>query len=260
MVVTVIGPLRYPGGKSRLAQQLIAWFPQHRSYIEPFCGGAQVFFRKERSHSEVLNDLDGELVNFLRVCQNHHEELVRSLRYAVTSRQMHELYRRQDPALLTDVQRATRFVYLQRTSWGAAVRDQHYNAEPTRPGPFSASATAAHIERAAKRLARVQLENLPYEDVLKRYDRPDSLFYCDPPYVDMPYYKFNLKGDDFHQLASRLAALQGRFLLSINDHPLARDAMRAFHIREVVTKYSIHKKVPARELIVSNLPLTTTDK
>ncbi|MFA5897648.1 MAG: DNA adenine methylase [Hyphomicrobium sp.] len=254
------GPLRWVGGKSRLADQLIAWFPPHRSYIEPFCGGAQVFFRKERSHCEILNDLDGELVNFLRVCQSHHEELVRSLRYAVSSRRLFDLHRRQDPALLTDIQRAARFLYLQRMSWGGAIRDQHYGAEPTKPGRFSVSATAAHIERAAKRLEHVQLENLPYEEILTRYDRPDSLFYCDPPYVDMPYYKFNLHGDDFRLLAERLATLKGQFLLSINDHPLAREVMRAFHIREVVTKYSLGRKVSARELIVSNVPLRTIDK
>lgn len=66
------GPIPYLGGKSRLAERLIALFPPHTTYVEPFAGGAQVFFHKEPSKVEVLNDLDGELVNFLRICQLHH--------------------------------------------------------------------------------------------------------------------------------------------------------------------------------------------
>lgn len=249
------GPLPYIGGKSRLAKQLIALFPAHHSYIEPFCGGAQVFFHKPTSRVEVLNDLDGELMNFLRICQQHHGELLRWLHYAVASRRMHDLHTRQDPSLLTDVQRAARYLYLQRTSWGGKVKGQNYNGRPTEPGKVSATVIGDAIERTAKRLDRVQLENLPYEQVLERYDRPDALFYLDPPYVDMPYYNFNFSKNDFGRLAERLAALKGKFLLSINDHPVSREAFRQFHVREVTTKYALVRNEEAHELVFANFPL-----
>src|SRR5215475_6718489 len=108
------GPLAYIGGKNRLARTLIALFPKHTTYVEPFAGGAQVFFHKPPSEVEVLNDLDGEIVNFFRICQWHHEELIRQLRYCLASRKLYELLARSDPVTLTDVQRAARFFYLQK--------------------------------------------------------------------------------------------------------------------------------------------------
>ena len=68
------GPLCYIGGKHRLANAIIPLFPPHTAYVEPFAGGAQVFFHKKPSKVELLNDLDGEIVNFFRICQSHHEE------------------------------------------------------------------------------------------------------------------------------------------------------------------------------------------
>ena len=73
----MIGPLAYIGGKRRLAPALSRLLAPHVTYVEPFAGGAQVFFHKTPSRVEVLNDLDGEVVNFLRICQQHPEELLR---------------------------------------------------------------------------------------------------------------------------------------------------------------------------------------
>src|SRR5205823_610276 len=86
----MIGPLPYIGGKNRLAAKIIALLPEHTTYVEPFAGGAQVFFHKQPAKVEVLNDLNGEIVNFFRVCQWHHEELVRYLRYCLMSRKLYE--------------------------------------------------------------------------------------------------------------------------------------------------------------------------
>src|SRR6266436_8135909 len=105
----MIGPLSYVGGKRALAKRAIALFPEHTTYVEAFAGGAQVFFHKPPSKVEVLNDLDGEVVNFFRVCQAHYEELLRYLRFALVSRKWFELLRATDPQYLTDIQRSARF-------------------------------------------------------------------------------------------------------------------------------------------------------
>src|ERR1039458_9848818 len=100
------GPLSYIGGKNRIANQIIEIFPKHTTYVEAFAGGAQVFFHKEPSAVEELNDLDGEIVNFFRVCQLHHEELIRFFRFTMVSRKLFDLLKATDPATLTDIQRA----------------------------------------------------------------------------------------------------------------------------------------------------------
>src|SRR6202140_4685597 len=105
----MIGPLAYIGGKNRIANKIIEIFPAHTTYVEAFAGGAQVFFHKEPSQVEVLNDLNSEIVNFFRVCQLHYEELLRYLRFNLVSRKWFALYEVQTPDVLTDIQRAARF-------------------------------------------------------------------------------------------------------------------------------------------------------
>jgi len=252
----MIGPLCYIGGKRRLAPFLISVFPAHQTYVEPFAGGAQVFFHKDPSPVEVLNDLDGEVVNFLRVCQLHHEELLRWLRFMVPSRTLHRLYTAHDPATLTDVQRAARFLYLQKNSFGGRIRRQNYHYCVTKPANFNPARLPELLRATAARLERVQLECWPYERILERYDRPTTLFYCDPPYVGVDLYRVNFTDDEFEQLARRLASIHGKFVLSINDCELSRSVFREFHSLEVPVVYTATRSVPTvRELVISNFPL-----
>src|SRR5438270_12309923 len=104
----MVGPISYIGGKNRLAKTIISLLPEHTTYVEPFAGGAQVFFHKEPSKVEVLNDLDGEVVNFYKVCQWHHEELIRFMQFWPASRELHAWMSRANAALLTYAQRAAR--------------------------------------------------------------------------------------------------------------------------------------------------------
>jgi DNA adenine methylase len=127
------GPLAYIGGKCAIANKIIAVFPKHKAYVEPFAGGAQVFFRKEPSEVEVLNDLDGEMVNFFSVCQQHYEELLRYFRFILVSRRWHELLKATDPAALTDIQRAARQLYLLKNSYAGLIRNLNYKCHVVQP-------------------------------------------------------------------------------------------------------------------------------
>src|SRR3989441_6140497 len=178
----MVGPLSYIGGKNRLAKQIIALLPEHTTYVEPFAGGAQVFFHKQPSKVEVLNDLDFEIVNFFRVCQHHYEELVRYLNYCLISRKWFGLFAASNPAALTDIQRAGRFFYLQKNSFGGLVLKQHYHYGVVQRPNYNPRRIPEIIQAAHERLQGVQIESLPYEQILKRYDRPTSVFYMDPPY------------------------------------------------------------------------------
>lgn len=124
-------PLTYLGGKSRLAKTIVSMIPEYHCYVEPFSGAAWVFFTKEPSRVEVINDMDGELVTFWRVIQNHLEEFLRFYKYAVISREIFDLEKRRDPATLTDIQRAVRYYYLKRLCFGGKVDGRHFAAGPS---------------------------------------------------------------------------------------------------------------------------------
>lgn len=250
----MIGPFPYIGGKRRVADKIIKRFPPHKTYVEAFAGGAQVFFHKKPSEVEVLNDLDGEIVNFFRCCQLHDEELLRYLRFVVASRAWFNLLKAQDPGTLTDIQRAARFLYLQKNSFAGLVRDPHYHFMIANPPNFNPTRIPEIISNAHHRLARVQIESLPYEEILTQFDRPTTLFYLDPPYFARKLYRFNFTPEDFVTLAERLQPLKGKFVLSLNDTPEVRKIFGQFRIREIQFHYSAQSGIGKRyqELLITN--------
>lgn len=248
------GPLSYIGGKNRLAKQIIEIFPKHTAYVEAFAGGAQVFFQKEPSKVEVLNDLDGEIVNFYRVCQNHHEELRRYFRFALVSRKWFELNKAANPETLTDIQRAARYLYLLKNSFASLVRNPSYHWHVVQPPGFNLERLPEIIETAHKRLERVQIESLPYGEVLTRYDRPSTFFYLDPPYWGRKLYRYNFTEADFTGFEERLRNLKGKFVLSLNDLPQVRTLFRRFRIRPVLLSYTSQKTAGRlyKEVLITN--------
>lgn len=248
------GPLSYIGGKNRLANQIIAILPKHTTYVEPFAGGAQVFFRKKPSFVEVLNDRDSEITNFYRVCQNHYEELLRYFRFVLVGRAWFDLLKQTDPATLTDIQRAARYLYLLKNCFASLVVHPVYHRNVIQPPGFNLERLPELIENTHKRLERVQIECAPYEEVLERYDRAGTLFYCDPPYYGRKLYRYNLGHADFAQMAERLGKLRGKFVLSLNDVPEVRTLFRRFRIQEVELHYTAQKRAGRRyrEVLITN--------
>lgn len=247
-------PLSYIGGKNRLATRIIETFPSHKTYAEVFAGGAQVLFRKEPSSVEVLNDIDGEIVNFFRVCQHHHEEFLRYFKFALVSRRAFDLLKATEPATLTDIQRAARYFYLLKNSFASLVRHPNYHWHVVQKPGFNLEKLPELIEKTHKRLERVQIECLPYEEILKRFDRPETLFFCDPPYFGRKLYKYNFTTADFEKLAERLREIQGKFVLSLNDTPEVRDLFRHFSVREMELAYSAQKHAGRKydEVLITN--------
>ncbi len=97
------------GGKRRLAKTILPQFPEHTCYVEPFCGAAALYFMKPPSTAEVINDINGELVNLYRVIQHHLEAFIQQFKWALVSRQMFEWLQITPEVTLTDIQRAARF-------------------------------------------------------------------------------------------------------------------------------------------------------
>jgi len=248
------GPLSYVGGKNRLAKSIIAQIPEHKTYVEPFSGGAQVLFQKEPSEIEVLNDLDGELVNFYQVCQSHHRELIRYMRFLLLSRRWFEHLERTSPDSLTDIQRAARYFYLQKAAYGGLVGRHNYAIHVVQRPNFSTARIPEMIRQTHERLERVQIECLPYEQVLEKYDRPTTFFYLDPPYYGLRLYRHNFEHEDFVKLAQNLKSLKGKFLLSINNHPAIRKIFSDFKVQTVQLSYSLQKHSDRKylELMIKN--------
>lgn len=253
----MVGPLSYFGGKNRLARTIISLIPAHTCYIEPFCGGAQVLFHKSPSEVEILNDLDNEVFNFLRVCQLHHQELVRYLQFCIASRTWFELFKKQDPSILSDIQRAARFFYLQKNCFGGLINKKNFSVSAQEGSNYNPHRIPMVLHLAHERLLKVQLECLPYQDILERYDRTETFFYLDPPYFGLPHYRFNLKEQDYVDMANLLKNLKGHFLLSLNDVPQTRRIFSQFKISKLSLAYSAQPAAGRKyhELLISNYTL-----
>jgi DNA adenine methylase len=253
----MVGPLAYLGGKNRVAKKIIALIPEHTCYIEPFCGGAQVFFHKEPSKVEVLNDLNEDVFNFLRVCQMHYEEFLRYLHFSIVSRKWFDLFEKTPPETFTDIQRAARFFYLQKNCYGGLIVRRNFAASVQDGSNYNPSSLPKLIQKTHERLRNVQLECLPYQSILKKYDRPFTFFYLDPPYWNRPYYKFNFEEKDYVELAEHLSKLKGKFILSLNDEPEIRRIFRQFSIKNFEMTYSSQRESGKlyRELLISNYKL-----
>lgn len=235
-----------------MAKRLLALFPEHQAYVEPFCGAAAVLFAKQPSPVEVLNDLNGELVNLYRVVQHHLDELARQFRWALVSRTMFEWAQLQDPVTLTDVQRAARFYYLQRTAFGGKVTSQTFGVSPSGPPRLNLLRFEEDLSQAHLRLARVTVENLPWEECIQRYDREGTLFFLDPPYWATEGYGIDFALREYQRLARAMRRLKGSAVLTINDHPAMREVFGRFTVEQFDLVYTVGggaSAKPATELI-----------
>ncbi|MDR1396988.1 MAG: DNA adenine methylase [Desulfarculales bacterium] len=249
--------LNWIGGKSLLAEKIITKLPEHTCYVEPFVGAGWVFFRKTPSKVEVLNDKNGDLVAMYRCIQNHLEEFAKEFKWLLTSRELWNDFRSQMQSNgLTDIQRGARFYYLQRLSFGGKVGNRTYGTSTTHSRAINLLRIEEELSQVHIRFNQVQIENLDYHEIIRRYDRPHTLFYVDPPYWNCEdYYGKGLFGkDDFHILAAMLADLKGKFLLSLNDTPEVRKIFSAFKIESVPVRYSCAKgeRPMAKEVFITN--------
>lgn len=237
-------PAPYIGGKKMLANRLVERINAipHTIYAEPFVGMGGVFFRRDqRPKCEVINDWSEDVATFFRVIQRHYVAFMDMLRWQVTSRAGFERLRRPDPATLTDLERAARFLYLQKLSFGGKVAGRTFGVATDGGARFDVAKVGPLIEAAHERLSGVVIERLPWSDFLARYDRPGTLFYLDPPYFgcEGDYGRDLFDRDQFAAMAEQLRGLTGKFILSLNDHPDVRRIFDGFAIDAVPVRYTV---------------------
>lgn len=247
----------YIGGKRNLSRRLVERIGRtpHQLYVEPFVGMGGIFFRRTaRPKSEVINDISADVTTLFRILQRHYQQFLDVLKWQVASRTEFDRLVRTDASTLTDLERAARFLYLQRLSFGGKVSGRVFGVDTTGSARFNLTKLVPMLEDVHERLASVVIERLPYEDLIKRYDRPHALFYLDPPYwgCEKDYGPGVFSRDDFARLRGLLEGLKGSFILSINDTPGVRDAFAGMAMEEVGLTYTVGgQPTAAKELIIT---------
>lgn len=255
----------YLGGKRNLARRICALIEgtPHDGYAEPFVGMGGVFLRRTtKPKVEVINDLSGDVATFFRVLQEHYPYFIDMLRWRLASRAEFERLRALPPERLTDLQRAARFLYLQRLAFGGKVQGRTFGVDCRSGARFNIAKLEPMLAEIHERLAGVTIEQLPWERFIERYDRAGMLFYLDPPYFgcEEDYGAGTFAPADFERMAQVLARARGRFIVSLNDTPEVRRIFSAFTFRAVETTWTIGTAARGRpqtvgEVLIGNFAL-----
>jgi len=249
----------YIGGKKQLSARICAMIDAipHQCYAEPFVGMGGVFLRRRRKPKvEVINDISEDVATLFRILQRHYQAFIDEMKFSLAGRAAFDRLQRADPSTLTDIERAARFLYLQRLAFGGKVAGRNFGISTTTPGRFNITTLEPMLADVHERLAGVVIERLGWEKFINDYDRPETLFYLDPPYYDCEkdYGAGVFDKGDFDNMAKRLAGVHGPFILSLNDTPAVREIFAAFTIVPVRVTYSVNGPQPsqAKEVLIMN--------
>ncbi|MDR2048920.1 MAG: DNA adenine methylase [Treponema sp.] len=209
-------PLSYYGGKQQLASRILELIPEHRIYCEPFIGGAAVFFAKEPSPVEVINDTNGELINFYEVVQQDFPALKKEIQISLYSRKQHRhaevIYN--NPEMFDRIKRAWAIWMLANGSYGNKLTGG-YAYGRTHSKTMANKRARFFVDDYAARLRQVQIECYDALRIIASRDTEDTFFYLDPPYVGTNQGHYDgYTQDDFDALLTLLEKLNGKFLLS----------------------------------------------
>lgn len=246
--------LRWPGGKTRLLGEILPRIRPHTLYAEAFGGGMAVLLAKEPSKAEVVNDLNGDLVNLYRHAQFHMDALISEVEFTLCSRS--DLQALIDQPGLTGLQQAARYLLRNRLSFGGGGT----SFAVSRQGAPSRANVLANIRAMNARLDKVVVENLSYERLFTNYDAPDTFWFLDPPYSAAEVNTYDAWTDEtMSAFAERVLDLAGDWLVTVNDSPLNRSLFSKHVVTPVVTRSGAvnKKKLPGAtfgELIIQRKP------
>lgn len=237
--------VRYHGGKWRLADWIISHFPQHRTYVEPYGGGASVLLKKPRSYSEVYNDLDAEIVNLFYVVREHGEALQEKIEKTPFARDEFMLawLESEDP-----LERARRTLIRAYMGFGSAAVSKRSAVEGKAATGFRANSNRSGTTPAAdwrnypkslpaiiERLRGVVIENRDAMEVMRQHDAPGVLHYVDPPYVAATRdaggdYRHEMNDEQHMELAKFLNNLEGMVVVSGYESEIYAEAFEGWDI------------------------------
>ena len=210
-------PITYYGGKLSLLPKILPLIPKHDLYCEPFIGGAAVFFAKQKSKVEIINDINGEIVNFYKVLQNDFNALQKEIKTTLHSRDLHRraqvIY--SNPDMFDNIKRAWAVWVLANMSFDNTLNTSFSRSADGKISHKIAVKRNDFTESLCQRISGVQIECRDALKVIEMNDTTESFFYVDPPYVGA--YQGHYDGytqEDFDALISLLSRIKGKFLLS----------------------------------------------
>ena len=251
-------PITYYGGKQTLLKYLLPLIPQHRMYCEPFFGGGAVFFAKPKSEVEVINDINGEIVNFFKVIKTKFPELQSEIKATLHSR---ELYRKamvvyEHPDLFTDVKRAWALWVLTNQGFAGMIGSWGFGKDDSKEAAL-ANKRDLFTKEYEDRLTKVQVENNNAIKVINRCDDKETFIYADPPYIgsDQGHYK-GYSESDYRELLDILAKVKGKFLLSSYPSKILSTYIKKYKwkVQKVIKSVAVtkHTDKVKTEMIVMN--------
>jgi len=256
-------PIKWVGGKSNSRAGIVDLLPADAEcYAEVFAGAAWVLFGKPAHPVEVLNDANGDLINLWRVLKWRPAELLERVHQHLYSREMFLALREQRPDGSDEMGRAVWLYLLIQQSFGAdlsRIRSPRFGFWNKSPRDLFLNKSLEQFWPAYERLRGVFIEHLDFADLIRRYDQPRTIFYCDPPYLATSGYAEAFSGADHARLATTLRGIAGRFLLTVNDHPALRDLYAGLPIIETTEARALARasegRVAAPILLIANYPL-----
>jgi DNA adenine methylase len=251
-------PITYYGGKQNMVKHLLELVPAHSIYCEPFFGGGALFFAKEPSETEVINDINSEVINFFKVIKTHFSELQKEIQASLHSRELYKqamvIYKH--PELFTNVKRAWAFWVLTNQGFASIIGSWGFGKDNSKEKAL-AHKRDDFTKVYENRLRMVQIEHNDAIKVIDRCDSKETFIYCDPPYIDsnMGHYK-GYSEVEYKQLLDKLTKVKGKFLLSSYPSKILASYIKKFkwktksinkHVS--VTKHTDKKKT---EMLVMN--------
>jgi len=238
-------PFRYAGGKFYARKLIAEHIPKHSYYIEPFAGGASIFFAKTKATRNWLNDIDKDLINCLVVIRDHPNQLIEKLKDERATKERHAYYKNEFKPK-TNLDRATRWFYVNRTSYSGIMNMQNcywgygdkYSMRPEN--------WPRNILRTSVKLQNVKLSSFDFERVVEELPN-NSFLFIDPPYFNADQEKFyahSFKKDDHFRLSKILKKHKNRFkfLLTYDDRSEVRELYRWAHkIHKRAWNYTINR-------------------
>lgn len=259
-------PFSYYGGKQKLAKMIISLFPDHNLYCEPFVGGGAVFWNKPPSNVEVINDTNKELVNFYRMVKQEYVALESEIKISLHSRDLHRkaqvIYHY--PDMFSEIKRAWAVWVLANQSFSSMLDSTWgYDIKAPATSKKIANRRNSFTDEYAIRLQQVQIECADALRIITSRDRPNSLFYLDPPYYnsDCGHYD-GYTIEDYENLLKRLSTIEGKFILSSYPSDILDKYCDKFNWyqkkeeRLVSVARKKYERKPKTEVITANFPLS----
>lgn len=240
--------LKYPGGKWRIADWIISFFPEHKVYVEPYFGSGACFFNKQPSYIETINDIDGNVVNLFRVCRDYPEELARAINLTPFSRD--EFISCNTPSN-DPIEQARRTLVRYHQSFGTSNSNKNsWRNVQTYGGPRCATmwnCLPEIIVNCCERLKEAQIENTDALTLIERYNDENTLIYCDPPYLQelrkKNMYKHEMSNEQHIELLKVLKASKSKIILSGYDNDLYNSELSGWTTAEkqTIAQMGLHR-------------------